>query len=242
MADLFPVAGARIYIGAAIAVPSVDLAIADYSGVTWVECKSWTSCGAIGDAAALITTQVIGQGRDIKQKGTKNAGQMQNNFAVNSNDPGQLALIAAAQANSNYPFKIVWNDAPAVKSATATVTIASPGVVTYTGHGLSVGDQVSFATTGALPTGLTAATTYFVKAVLDANTFTLSATSGGTVINTTGTQSGVHTISTVPLPSSTYFVGIVMSAREAGGAANTVRQLQATVEINSNVLQVGAIQ
>lgn len=79
------------------------------------------------------------------------------------------------------------------KSATVTITIASPGVVTWTAHGLTANTAVQFTTTGALPTGLTAGTTYFVKTVLNANTFTLSATKGGTVINTSGTQSGVHT-------------------------------------------------
>jgi hypothetical protein len=75
---------------------------------------------------------------------------------------------------------------------TVTITIASPGVVTYTSHGLAANAPVSFSTSGSLPTGLTAGTTYYVKTVLDANTFTVSATSGGSVINTSGTQSGTH--------------------------------------------------
>lgn len=80
-----------------------------------------------------------------------------------------------------------------------TVSIASPGVVSWPAHGFSANDQLLFGTNGALPTGLTASnngaavpTYYFVKTVLDANTFTVSATSGGAVINTTGTQSGTH--------------------------------------------------
>lgn len=77
---------------------------------------------------------------------------------------------------------------------TVTVTIASPGVFTLNSHGLSVGDVVAFATTGALPTGLTANTLYFVKTVPNANTFTVSATPEGSVINTTGSQSGTHTL------------------------------------------------
>ncbi len=77
---------------------------------------------------------------------------------------------------------------------TITVTIASPGVVSFTSHGLVAGDGVVFSTTGALPTGITAGTRYFVKAVLSANTFTISATNGGTVINTTGSQSGTQTM------------------------------------------------
>lgn len=77
-------------------------------------------------------------------------------------------------------------------STTVTISIASPGVITWTAHGLSNGDTVTFTTTGALPTGLTAGTTYYViNAATD--TFQVASTSGGTAINTSGTQSGTHT-------------------------------------------------
>lgn len=72
------------------------------------------------------------------------------------------------------------------------MTIASPGVVTWTGHTLQNGDQVVLTTSGALPTGLTAGTTYFVINQAT-NTFQLSVTAGGSAINTTGTQSSTHT-------------------------------------------------
>lgn len=77
--------------------------------------------------------------------------------------------------------------------ATVTITIAAPGVVTWTNHGLSVNDTIRFTTTGALPTGLAINTTYYVKEVLSANTFTVSATAGGAAITTSGTQSGTQT-------------------------------------------------
>jgi hypothetical protein len=76
-----------------------------------------------------------------------------------------------------------------------TFSIASPCVMTLTSHNLSVGDTVIPFTTGALPTGLTSGTTYYVQSVPSSDTVTLSATSGGTAINTSGTQSGTHTIS-----------------------------------------------
>ena len=77
-------------------------------------------------------------------------------------------------------------------SSTVTITIASPGVVSWTAHGHENGDSIVFATTGSLPTGLTAGTTYYVvnKAT---DTFQLAAVSAGTAINTTGSQSGTHT-------------------------------------------------
>lgn len=88
--------------------------------------------------------------------------------------------------------KEVTIDLPYVAS-TVTITIANPGVVTWTSHGLSAGDPIRFTTTGALPTGLAINTTYYVKQVLSANTFTVSSTVGGAAITTSGTQSGTQT-------------------------------------------------
>lgn len=76
--------------------------------------------------------------------------------------------------------------------STVTLTIASPGKVNWTSHGLSNGYPVNIATTGALPTGLTAGKVYYVRNA-GANDFELSATPSGTSINFTGSQSGTHT-------------------------------------------------
>lgn len=80
------------------------------------------------------------------------------------------------------------------KSAVTTVTIASPAVFSSTAHGLAVNMPVYFTTTGALPTGLTAGTTYYVIAAgLTSNAFEVSLAPGGSAVNTSGSQSGVHT-------------------------------------------------
>ncbi len=74
-----------------------------------------------------------------------------------------------------------------------TVSKASPGVFTTTSnHGLSVGTKIVLQTTGSLYSGLTEGQTYYVKAVPTSKTFTLSTTSGGSAINTSGSQSGTH--------------------------------------------------
>jgi hypothetical protein len=83
-------------------------------------------------------------------------------------------------------------DLPYIAS-TVTISIAAPGVVTWTGHGRSVNDTIRFTTTGALPTGLAINTTYYVKTVLSANTFTVSTSAGGAAVTTSGTQSGTQT-------------------------------------------------
>lgn len=77
-------------------------------------------------------------------------------------------------------------------SSVVTITIASPGVITWTAHPLLVNDVVIFTTTGALPTGLTAGTKYYVISTTT-NTFQVSTSVAGTAVNTSGSQSGTHT-------------------------------------------------
>ena len=103
-----------------------------------------------------------------------------------------------------------------VGTATVTITIATPGVITWTAHGLVTGSPVVFTTTGALPTGITAGTTYFAitSSTLGVNTFQIATSAAnaaaGTAITTSGTQSGVQTGTTSatvqsPLMTTTTF-------------------------------------
>lgn len=101
---------------------------------------------------------------------------------------GYLLCDGAAVSRSTYAA--LW--AALSAQATVTITIASPGVATWNSHPLQNGDPVRLQTTGALPTGLAINTTYYVVSA-GANTFQLSATRGGSAINTSGTQSGTHT-------------------------------------------------
>ena len=126
-------------------------------------------------------------------------------------------------------------------SSTVTITLASPGVFTWPAHDLSAGSAVKFTTTSALPTGLTADTTYYVAADanLTVNTFAVSDTkahalAGTNQIDTSGSQSGVQTGWNVSTPIGTfattsqgvvkvgaYFVeGLIAIATDGGGAAN----------------------
>lgn len=77
---------------------------------------------------------------------------------------------------------------------TCTFSIASPGVVTLTAHGLWDNEEVCFTTTGSLPTGITANTGYYYVHKIDADTFHLRPSRGSTsYINTSGSDSGTHT-------------------------------------------------
>ena len=86
-----------------------------------------------------------------------------------------------------------WNSTIGIQPSIVTMTIASPCVVTGT-IALANGTAIIFQTTGALPTGLLVGTTYYVVNTTGVS-FNVAATSGGTAITTTGTQSGTHAIS-----------------------------------------------
>lgn len=101
---------------------------------------------------------------------------------------------------------------------TVTLTIASPCVATITSHGLRNGSAIVLSTTGALPTGLSAGTTYYAGNVA-ASTFNLYDTEANAIasgatgrIDTSGTQSGVHTA------KSDYYVNSVSDWTRYGGA------------------------
>jgi len=105
-----------------------------------------------------------------------------------------------------------------------TVTIASPAVFTCPA-GVTApanGTQILLQTTGALPTGFTPNyVPYYVvgSSGTVAGTFNLATTSGGTAINSSGTQSGVHTAITNPLHINPHpcprFTGIGNSGTQA---------------------------
>lgn len=238
---LSPVAGMRIYIGGVLSDKNSDFVAADFASQTWVEIDGYQSAGPLGDSAQEIATDLINRGRTILQKGTRRSPATEHVFARIKTDPGQIALVAAQKTAFNYAFRLVDNDAPAIKTATATVTIASPGVFTWTAHGLDIGTPVKFTTTSALPTGLTAGTTYYVLTTPTADTFTVSATSGGAAIATTGSQSGTHTATTVPTNSEALFIALVMGLPEQRGTANNIKMLSASLAPNSNIVDVPAL-
>jgi len=118
---------------------------------------------------------------------------------------------------------------------TFTVTIAAPGVFTLSAHGMVSGDVIYLTTTGALPTGLSANTLYWVT-VINSSTFNVSTSfanySAGTKVTTTGTQSGTHTArrcpwglgdgsSTFTLPDLREAAPVGIGTRGVGVAADT---------------------
>jgi len=97
-----------------------------------------------------------------------------------------------------------WDAGIGAAPRTVTITLATPGVVTVASTVLGTifdGTVVYLNTTGALPTGLSVGTKYFVVNSTG-STFNLSLTAGGAAIATSGTQSGTHTVSPRGVPIS----------------------------------------
>ena len=160
-----------------------------------------------GDAATTLNAKVAG-------KTIWHAG--------NHGDGAVPVGIIRDFAGISLPSKHLWADgsyvdrttyallfaALTVNKGATTVTLASPGVFTKVAHGLEIGDAVFLTTTGALPTGMAANTTYYVMTVPTADTFTLgttrtisaltNATVVSTAVNTSVSQSGVHTLYHAP--------------------------------------------
>jgi len=102
--------------------------------------------------------------------------------------------------NYNYVDMSVYPLQPfATTAATCTISIADPAEITLTNHGFVSNDVIRFETTGVLPVGITSNRHYFVKNVIDLDTFTITddAISASTEIETTGSQSGVHSVGKV---------------------------------------------
>lgn len=96
---------------------------------------------------------------------------------------------------------------------TVTFTIATPCVATFSVL-LAEGTAVQFSTTGALPTGLSTATTYYLRNNIDGVQANLSATPTGALINTSGTQSGTHSVSLlVDVPTKQNYIVVSDTSR-----------------------------
>lgn len=137
-----------------------------------------------GRRGILATNSNAGVFSDVNTVTVTGCSRIDNNLEYGIDIAYASNFIASQGVN------IERNGTPA---GTVTISNGSPGVVTFVASNLLVDIPVVFTTTGALPTGLVAGTTYFVKTILTANTFTVSATIGGAAINTSSAGSGVHT-------------------------------------------------
>lgn len=113
-------------------------------------------------------------------------------------------------------------------SQAVTISLANPAVfTTSSAHNLSVGQAVSFTSTGSLPLPVAVNKTFYVSAVPSTTTFQITQSPyGGSTVSTLGsTQSGTHTFHAVPQlttgtinsgASSVTSFGVISSGQIAG--------------------------
>lgn len=133
------------------------------------------------------------------------------------------------------PVITIGSTDPSVYASSVTLTIASPAVFTAVSHHLLTNDVVKFTTTGALPTGLSAGTSYYVI-YQTADTFNVSATKNGSAINTSGTQSGVHSLytPTLDLTPASGVIDIKIPADTMSAAAAGIYDYDLDVTLGSS--------
>ena len=114
--------------------------------------------------------------------------------SVSNNIPGYLLCDGASYDRITY--STLYQNLN-ISLGSVTITIANPAIVTLNGHGLFTGQIVYFTTSGTLPTGITADTSYYVS-VLTGNTFRLSTSytnlQNNIYVVTSGAQSGTHVV------------------------------------------------
>ena len=113
--------------------------------------------------------------------------------------PAGLARTTLRE-NYDYVELTVYEPGEPVSAASPiTISIANPAVFTHaTAHGLSIGSVIRLYTTGALPSGLLTSKHYHViSAGFSSTQFRVSLVPGGPVLETTGSQSGIHSYARV---------------------------------------------
>lgn len=179
----------------------------DLSAVT---ASAYTNVGnGAGDGTDVATITAAGAGFLCTISGKGSTAAVSNIFGI----AACSAAATPSYAGDSTQAFILQGPKVFELTYTPTITIATPGVVTATAHGLGVGAAVVFTTSGALPTGITASTTYYVcgGANLQTNTFTIATSLANaqaqppTEIATSGSQSGAHTL-TITAPTGTLTV------------------------------------
>ncbi|WP_442596299.1 hypothetical protein ACSBPU_05570 [Parapusillimonas sp. JC17] len=237
MSGLYPISGSKLYIGGRVTAKGTVTA-ADFAGATWMEVGGWANAGAVGDTQNVGEQDLINERRTRKFKTTVNGGTMDNQFVPMALDPGQIKFKEAIADCNPYQFKIEWG-ADCMPEGPVTISVAEPGVVTWQGHGLVAGQPVVFASTGTLPTGLTAGTVYYVIAAgLTSDAFSVAATPGGAGIATTAAGSGTHTASAPPAGMTDMFYGLALPGARQGGGATSAHLRNWSIAVDSNIVEV----
>ena len=229
MQGLQRIAGSALYIGNAPIPYKTEYEASDFADFSWTRMLGWQTSGDLGAEQEITSQTIIDNNTTVYGKGTISFPIMQNQFVPNLADAGQTAFAAAQRACKPYPFRAVWG-ADCEEVSTVTITEAAPGVVSWAGHGFAAGTPVTFSTTGELPAGLVAGTTYYVvNPTTDA--FEVTAVIGGTPVDTTGSaQTGTQTATAVPVGETDLIAGFALYGLKTGGDASANRLISLPIQ------------
>lgn len=139
---------------------------------------------------SIASNWAVGSGNGGLDTGTVGASLFYHTYLIERTDTGVVDVLLSLSPPTSAPV---------------TISIASPAVITWAGHGLQIGSGLVFSTTGALPTGIAAGTRYYVIAGgFGTGSFEISTTQGGAAVNTSGSQSGTQTATSGPLLPTNY--------------------------------------
>ena len=148
---------------------------------------------------------------DIGPLGTTTGGNTPGTTTNDSAAPGNVGEIKSSTCPS------------AATTATVTISLASPGVVTWTTHGFTTACPVVFTTTGSLPAAIVSGTVYYVipsGANFTTNTFSVATTLAnalaGTGINTATASTPTTTGTAGAAEATTVAMGMTGLALTAG--------------------------
>lgn len=155
----------------AVLVSNSDTSLATAGGFSTSHSYVLSGVNATSLALTTLRTQIIG-------------------FASNHNLKGMVLQLEGYDLSQN--DRVVRAEVQQTYGA-CTISNGSPAVITLAGHGLVDGTLVGFVSSGSLPTGITTNAVYYVRNA-GLNTFNISATPAGALINTSSAGSGTFTL------------------------------------------------
>lgn len=236
--QLFTMAGTKIFISDKPVSAKGDVQLSDFANTNWIEIGGLYNVGELGGEQAINEFELINEVWTRKSKGGRNGGTMTNQFVPMGLDAGQVKYKEAIESCRPYQFKVE-RGADCTPESDVTISVADPAVVTWTSHGLFANQPIVFSTTGALPTGLTAGTVYYVSSTgLTADAFSVSATAGGAPIETTAAGTGTQTASAPPVGMTQMFQGLATDGVMSGGAKNDLYTQTWAIAVDGRIISV----
>lgn len=111
---IYSMKGAKLYIGAAVAMKSGAWLVADFTTplTAKTEIKEPETLAAAGEEFAELAFENVTDGTVRVLKGARKGGLLEFTHGHDYADAGQVALKAAFEAEGDYAFEVEWSDKP----------------------------------------------------------------------------------------------------------------------------------